>query len=396
MNPTAQHGTSGLTPRRLAPGKRKTIAAAIAALVAGGAILAFAAQHGASAGDHAAPAKAAPSITVRVVEPAPGSFDRALGASGSIRARDELVIGSDASGVRLLEVLVEAGSVVQKGQLLAQGDDAILRAQLAQQKAALRQAQADHAQAAANLERAGRLQGSGVYSEETVQQRTNAEAAAAARVELVAAQIRELEVRIAQTRVLAPAAGVISKKTATVGAVMQPGNELFRMIRDGQLEWVAEMPGHALARVAPGAPVRLALDDGRSLEARVRLVEPTLDSASRNGLVHVLLPQSTRLKAGEHAQGEILLGRVQSLALPEAAVTMRDGHAYVYAVGADGIARQQRIETGVRRDGLVEVVGGVGTDTRVVATGAGFVKDGDLVRIAPPDNTQVAQRGDRS
>lgn len=377
----------------MAPGKKRAIAAAIGALITGGFVLALAANQSASARDEAP--RAAPSITVKVVEPSTSTFDRAISASGSIRARDELVIGSDASGVRLLEVFVEAGSVVHKGQLLAQGDDALLRAQLAQQQASLKQAQADYAQAAANMQRAVALRDSGVYSVETLQQRTNSEAAAAARVELVMAQIRELEVRIAQTRVTAPSNGVISKKTATVGAVMQPGTELFRLIKDGQLEWVAELPGHSITRVTAGTPARLLLDDGNTISAKVRLVEPTLDSSTRNGLVHVLLPAGTRLKSGEHARGELLLAQSQGLALPESTVMMRDGYAYVYVVGADGVARLQKIQTGARRNGLVEVSGGLGLTARVVGTGAGFVKDGDLVRVSP-ENTRVAQTGERS
>src|ERR1700741_3920588 len=93
----------------------------------------------------AAPKAAAPeaSVTVAVVTPAPTTFARNLAATGTVRARDELVIGSDASGVRLLEVLVDVGSVVQRGQLLARGDDSTLQAQLAQQDAQIRQAQAE-------------------------------------------------------------------------------------------------------------------------------------------------------------------------------------------------------------------------------------------------------------
>jgi HlyD family secretion protein len=375
------------------PGKRRAIAVAVAAVIVGGGIFAMTVHPTAGAKDGSG--NPVPSITVNVVEPSASTFDRAIGASGSIRATDELIIGSDASGVRLMEVFVDAGSVVQRGQLLAQADDALLHAQLSQQRASFRQAQADHAQARANLDRAERLNGSGVYSEETVQQRINTEASAAAKVDLVRAQMRELEVRISQTRVIAPANGVISKKSATVGTVVQPGTELFRMIRDGQLEWVAEMPGHSIAKVAPGTPARLLLDDGKTLEARVRLVEPTLDTNTRNGLVRVSLPAGSRLKAGEHARGEILLAKAEALSLPESSVMMKDGYAYVYVVGADGVAKQNRIQSGVRRNGLVEISEGLDRHARVIGTGAGFVKDGDLVRIAP-NHMRVAQRGDRS
>lgn len=322
------------------------------------------------------------SITVDVVAPAPTTFARNLAATGTVRARDELVIGSDASGVRLLDVLVDVGSSVQRGQLLARGDDATLQAQLAQQDAQIRNALAELAQAKANVERSERIRDSGVYSLETLQTRQTSAEAAAAKLELARAQRRELEVRIAQTRIVAPANGVISKKMATVGAVVQPGNELFRLIRDGQIEWLAELPSHSIVLVQAGAKARVTLDDGSSVDATVRLVAPTIDAATRNGLVYATLPAGTRLKPGGLAKGEILIADARALALPEASVLTRDGYPFVFVVGGDGVARLTRIETGTRQRGLVEIGNGLGAEARVVTTGAGFVKDGDFVRLA--------------
>ena len=125
---------------------------------------------------------------------------------------------------------------------LARADDAQLQAQHAQQAATVKQARAEYAQALANQERAERLVG--FFSEETIETRRTSAATAAAKVELAIAQLAELQVRINQTRVYAPSSGVISRKTATVGAVVQPGNELFRLMRDAELEWRAELPSH--------------------------------------------------------------------------------------------------------------------------------------------------------
>lgn len=334
-------------------------------------------------------------MSVRVTTPTTTTFERAIAATGTVNARDELIIGSDAAGIRLVEVLVDVGCVVRKGQLLARGDDTLLLAQLAQQTALVRQAEAEAVQANDKLERAERLKGTGVYSLETVQARHTAALAAAARLDLAVAQRQEMQVKLAHTRIVAPAAGVISRRSATVGAVVQAGPELFRLIRDGELEWRAELPGHSLAMVETGSPVRIQRDDGRTIEARVRLVAPTIDPATRNGQVHVMLPRTVALKAGAHARGEILIANTQALAIPEASVLSRDGYSYVYLVGTDAIARLARIETGSRRLGMVEVRAGLKPDTRVVTTGAGFVKDGELVRIAPvqPIDTAGSESG---
>jgi RND family efflux transporter MFP subunit len=336
-----------------------------------------------------------PSTTVSVVAPEQTSFERAIAATGTIAARDELIVGSDASGVRLTEVLVDVGSTVRRGQLLARADDAQLRAQLAQQEATIKSAQADLTQAQLNLDRAERLKDSGVYSVEAHQTRRTAVLAASARLDLAAAQKRELEVKIGYTRVLAPAAGVVSKKLATVGMVVQPGAELFRMIRDGELEWLAELPTHSIVQVQPGVNVSIALDDGRTMDGTVRLVAPTIDANTRNGLVHVSLPRNAGFKPGAHARGEIRIGTVQAFALPESSVLIRDGYPFVYVVDGEHIARLVKIETGARQRGFVEVSGGLKPGARVVATGAGFVKDGDLVRVAP-GSSRVAQAGEQS
>ena len=373
---------------------RKVLAVSATAIALSAAAWFFEGRHS-SAASEPTPARTA-SMTVGVVSPSETRFDRAIAATGTVTPRDELIIGSDASGVRLTEVLVEIGSVVEKGQLLARADDAQLRAQLAQQDALVKQAQVELAQAQANFERAERLKDSGVYSTETAETRKTSALAAKAKLDLALAQRRELEVKIGYTRVTAPSAGVISKKSATVGAVVQPGVEMFRLIRDGQLEWLAELPNHSISRVQPGSPVRLALDDGRTIEAKVRMLAPTIDTNTRNGLVHVALPKGTPLKAGSHARGEILVDNARALAIPESSVLTRDGYPFVYVVGADEVARIAKIQTGARQRGLVEVTTGLAPDARVVGTGAGFVKDGDLVRVAPDSDTRVAQAGGRS
>ncbi|WP_127996252.1 efflux RND transporter periplasmic adaptor subunit [Piscinibacter defluvii] len=381
-----------MTPSRH-PGQRATrrrLALLIGATVLGGTALALGGKERTPPAADVAPGAAA-ALTVDLVRPSTRTLPRSLAASGSLAARDELIVGSDANGVRLTEVLVEVGARVRRGQLLARGDDAQLQAQLAQQEALIRQAQAEKVQADANLERAERIVDSGIYSVETVQARRTAALAAAAKLELARAQRQELEVRLAHTRVLAPADGVIARRSASVGQVVQSGVELFRLIRGGELEWLAELPDHALGQVQPGAAAQIVLADGRRMDGTVRLVTPTVDTRSRNGLVHVALPAEATLKAGGHARGEIVVASATILTLPESVVLSRDGQPFVFLVGADGVARLTRISTGTRQRGLVEVTGGLEPDAPVVSAGAGFVKDGERVQVAPAALQQAGQ-----
>ncbi|WP_374384204.1 efflux RND transporter periplasmic adaptor subunit [Thermomonas sp.] len=355
----------------------------IAATVVAAALSAsFATSASTTPNDAVAPVAApATALTVEVTRPQRRTVARALQAAGSVAAREELVIGSDANGVRLLEVRVDVGSTVRRGELLARGDDAPLQAQRRQLDAQIRQARVELAQAESNFERADRIRDSGVYSPEALQTRRTAADAAAARLELAQAQAAELDLRIAQARVLAPAGGVIARRSATVGSVMQPGLELFRLIRDDEIEWRAELPDQAIEQVKPGALAVVRIDATRTVQGKVRLVAPTVDPRTRNGIAYVSLPPGTPLRSGGHAQGEVRVGSAEVWTLPESALLSRDGQAYVYVIGADGAARATRVQTGVRQAGAVEVIG-LPAETAVVTTGAGFVKDGERVRVA--------------
>ena len=290
-----------------------------------------------------------------------------------------------------MEVWSTSAAWCSKGELLARGDDAQLQAQLAQQLAQVKQAQAEHAQALANLERAERL--TEFFSVETVQ--TGAPPPRPPRLSSTCRRpARELEVKIAQTRVLAPAAGIIAARTATVGAVVQPGTELFRLISDGELEWRAELPSHSLAQDLPGTPVRLRLDEGDGFEAKCGWSRPPSTCARATAWSTLLCPR--RAVQGWRACARRDPGR----AAPRRSPCPR--------VGARARRLPLRLHRGRRlaspvspasrpargSNGLVEVSAGLEREARVVGTGAGFVKDGDLVRIAPvpPRN----DKGDQS
>ena len=136
-----------------------------------------------------------------------------------------------------------------------------------------------------------------------------------------------------------------------------------------------------LARLRPGLAASVTPAGGTPVAGRVRMVAPTVDAATRNGLVYVDLPQPGAARAGMFARGEFALGEAQGLSLPQAAVLLRDGFSYVMAVGPDGRVRQLKVATGRRWADRVEVTGGLPPATRVVASGGAFLADGDTVRV---------------
>ena len=205
------------------------------------------------------------------------------------------------------------------------------------------------------------------------------------------AQVATQAVRLRQTRIVAPDDGVISARVATVGAVVQPGQELFRLIRQQRLEWRAELPSADLARVRPGMKAVAVPPGGQPIEGQVRMVAPTVDAATRNGLVYVDLPASALqagARAGMFAPGRVLMGQGSGLTLPQTAVLLRDGFSYVFRLEPGGTVAQTKVQLGRRQGDRVEVVSGVDAQTQVVAAGVAFLADGDAVRVVAQPATR--------
>lgn len=325
--------------------------------------------------------QARPALTVTVTKPQSQRWPVTLTANGSIAPWQEIVVGSEISGLRLTDVLVNVGDRVERGQLLARLSAETVQADLAQIRASLVELQALSAEASANAERARKLDAGGAISAQQIAQYLTAEQTAQARVAAQRARLKAEEVRLGNTRVVAPDDGIISARVATMGAVVQPGSELFRLIRDGRLEWRAEVNGADLPRVRPGQPVRLDGPDGTPIDGKVRIVAPTIDPQSRLGIVYVDLPSPAGARAGMFARGEIEFGTSTAWTVPQSALVVRDGFSYVFRVGDDSRVAQTKVEAGRRRGSQVEVLSGLDGETTLVASGVGFLVDGDLVRI---------------
>jgi HlyD family secretion protein len=344
------------------------------------------------ADDPVKPATAAPkpALSVATVQPQRSTLPVAVSANGNIAAWQEAIVGAESNGWRLAEVRVNVGDVVRKGQVLATFAADMAQADLAQIRASVAEAEATLAEAAANAERARGLQTSGALSAQQINQYMTAERTAAARLEAQRAAARVQQLRLAQTQVLAPDSGVISARSATVGAVVPAGQELFRLIRQGRLEWRAEIASTDLAAIKPGQPVRLSPAGASPVVGKVRMVAPTVEASTRNGLVYVDLPAPGAAKAGMFARGEFEIGQTSALTLPQSAVLLRDGFAWVFVVGADSKVAQSKVKVGRRVGERIEVLDGLDPAARVVASGGGFLADGDTVRVvssapaAPP------------
>lgn len=324
-------------------------------------------------------------LTVTLAEVQSAGWPSVLAANGNIAAWQESIIGTELNGVRLVALTAEVGDQVRRGQLLARFSEDSLQAELEQQQALLAEAEATLAEAQSNARRALQLKDSGAISSQQISQYATARNTAAARMSAARAALHAAQIRLHQARVVAPDDGVISARTATLGAVAQSGQELFRFIRQGRLEWRAEVTAEESSRLSGGLPVRVLGADGSSVKGKLRVVAPTSDTQTRKTLVYVDLTDTPaalgKLRAGMFAKGEFLLGDSSALSVPAAAVVLRDGHASVFSLEAGNKVRQVRVSTGRRRDGRVEILSGLNANARVVDSGAGFLTDGETVRV---------------
>ena len=361
-------------------------------IIGGGAFYFFSSASSSKAADaeKAAASSPKPALTVTTEQPQPGTLPIRLSANGNIAAWQEAVIGSESNGLKLTQVLVNVGDVVKAGQVLATFSTDSTQADVAQARANVVDAQASAADAAANAERARTLQTSGALSAQQINQYLTLEKTAKAKVEAAEAVLGAQQLKGRQTRVLAPDSGVISARNATVGAVVGSGTELFRMIRQGRLEWRAEVTSAELGRIKEGMSVTLRPASGGMLTGKVRMIGPSVDPLTRSGLVYVDLPapvsKDSPAKAGMFARGDFEIGSSDALTVPQRALVVRDGFNYLFILSTDKRVSQIKVQTGRLAGDRIEVLAGLPLDARVVVDGAGFLTEGDLVRIGEAAN----------
>src|SRR5688572_28373050 len=254
-------------------------------------------------------AVANPALTVTATRLERSSFPIRIWATGNVAPWEEASIGAEVEGLRLVKVKVNVGDEVKRGQVLAVFASSTVIADFSEARAMAAEAAATLAEAEENANRSRVLEATGAMSAQQINQYVTAERAARARLEAAQAIERRHRLRLAHTQVRAPDDGIISSRSATVGAVLPAGQELFRLIRKGRLEWRAEVASADLVRLSPGQMVHITITGDQLIEGRLRVIAPLIDTQTHNGLVYVDLPRTTQLRAGMFARGYFELGK---------------------------------------------------------------------------------------
>ncbi len=321
------------------------------------------------------------SLTVNAGKVETSPFTRYLSVNGTVNAWQDVIIAPEVGGYRVEEVLVDVGDYVQAGQELVRLSTAILQTEFASREAALKQREAQAENARLAFERAQAIAARDLLSPADLDRLNSETLTAAAAVDAAKADFEAARVRLQFAKVTSPDSGLITSRNVTVGQLAQAGGEMLRLLRQNRVEWRGEVPESSLPSLQAGQTVTVTSVDGREHPGTIRVVSPTVDPITHNGLVYVDIEGDGALRPGMFARGRIEFSQGEALLVPVNSLVSSDGYNYVFIVQSDRTVRRQMIQTGTIQGDNIEVLGGLDPGANIVTNGAGFLKDGDLVNV---------------
>jgi len=322
---------------------------------------------GANKSEAAAPSHAA-AVNYAVV--AQTTAPVAIVGPGTVSAWQEVPVGAETGGLHAVALLVDEGQSVAQGQPLLKMNDVLLQAQL-------KQAQASATQAQRAYNRAKELYDKGYLSAATLDQAEATQATTAAALATAQTQLSLATVR-------APVAGIVTARKAVLGQIVQQGAELFRIVRDGRVELNMQVVESDLRHITAGMPATVTSDSTGTVTGTVRVVTPQVDPSTRLGFARISVPWSSGLRPGMFGQGRIDAGTQSVLTVPGSAVVYSGNVPGVFVAGADGKAHVHKVVLGDHLGNDVIIKDGLAIGDKVVTTGAGFLNDGDAVKLTGP------------
>jgi multidrug efflux pump subunit AcrA (membrane-fusion protein) len=271
-----------------------------------------------------------PAAQVVVVRATSGCFSSSVRVTGFLAAREEAVVTLDTPGATVSEVLASEGDRVTSGQTLAR-----------------------------------------------VNRPSEGPNAGAAKT----------------TTLRAPAAGVITRSTAMVGAAASPMSPepLFRIAVDNDIELEAEVPSIHVPALAPGQTARVEIGAGRELSGRVRLAPAAIDQRTQLGRARISLERDPLLRLGVFARATIDANRSCGISVPRSAVRYRTEGTSVQVV-RDDVIETRLVQVGFHSDTDTEIRDGLHEGDMVVANAGSSLRDGDKVKPIAADSARMGQR----
>src|SRR5689334_10753249 len=357
------------------------IAAAVAVAILALVLVLTMNRSGSDKAQQAAASGAGQMPTVTVVVPGQSQVGRVVTASGPLAAKRDQPIGIAGSGGRVVRVLVDAGSWVRAGQVLAIVDRSVQAQQAAQLAAQVESAKANAALAQANYDRAIALQGRGFVSKAEIDSKKASRDAAFAQVRVAQAQLGATRAEIGRLNVIAPTSGLILSRSVEIGQIVSPGSgALFRLAEAGQMEMRAQLSQQDLTYIHTGMNAQVTpVGSDRTFTGTVWQVAPVIDPQSRLGDVRIAVPYDPSMRPGGFAEAKITSGTTMAPLLPQSAVLSDDKGNYVYVINGKNEVERRDIQIGTVNDNGVTIASGLSGDERVVLSAGPFLNPGQKV-----------------
>ncbi|MBC3942915.1 efflux RND transporter periplasmic adaptor subunit [Sphingomonas albertensis] len=358
--------------------RRNVIIAVILVLAIAVAVYAFKAGKK----DVAAATPGAQLPTVSVVVPGRQAVDRTISATGTLAARREMPVGVAGEGGMITRVLVEPGTWVSAGQVLATVDRSVQNETAASLAASVSVARSDETIAQAELDRAKQLVDRGFISKADLQRKAATRDAAAARVKVAQATLGEARARNGRLDIRAPAAGLVLTRGVEAGQIVGPSaGVLFRMAMGGQMEMRAQLSEADLTGLHVGARATVVpVGTTQGYPGEVWQVSPVIDPQTRQGIARIAVKYDPALRPGGFAAATIVGGVTQAPLLPDSALQSDEKGNYVYIVGPGDKIVRRNVKIGQVSDAGVTIIGGLDGSERVVQSAGGFLAPGQTVK----------------
>jgi membrane fusion protein (multidrug efflux system) len=312
-------------------------------------------------------------VAVEAVTIEPRPFEVEVALTGQLEAEFEVVVRSELEGV-IRSIEFEEGKPVQKG-------DVLFRLRDGEQRARLHEAEAEERLARDVYERTQTLTSRDISS-------LARKAEAAANLDEARAKVELAQLDLDRTRIVAPFDGVVGSRLVGPGEWVKPETGLVPIaaIDKLQLLFLLPEPSMRLAQVGGTVHARVVAYPDERFRGEVFFVSPSVDRATRRLLAKAWIPNADhRLKPGMFANVDVVvLEKDAAILVPESAMVYDRHGTYVWRIDAGDRAEKVPVEIGVRREGHVEILAGVGAGDRVISAGVNKVMAGALVDVRPP------------
>lgn len=316
--------------------------------------------------------------------------------SGTLQARRTAAMRAEVQGA-VLEMAVEQGQQVKKGQLLARLDDTTLREQVLAARTAVRVARNSVRLARAEEGRFRTLSDAGVITRRELDRAVLSSEQALAQLSDAQSRYALARQQLSRTRLKAPFAGVVSERHASAGDIVQPGTPLYTLIDPSSLRLVAAVPAAQLDLLELGTQVdfHVAGYGERTFEGRIERINPAVDPATGQVRLYVTLPNSGQaLLTGLSAEGRVAALRREVAAVPVSVVDVRSGSPSVLRV-REGRVERVPVTVGMRDEvaRLVELRSGVRVGDVLLRGSARDLAEGSLVKVELPARSSGSEPG---